>query len=75
MKHPSMKVLSILVMIVIMKQAVCNTWVDTAREPMTMDLFVKNVLLHLLLPNVLSYIMGSVPQIKRIYGTCVTNLI
>ena len=44
MKHPSMKVLSILVMIVIMKQAVCNTWVDTAREPMTMDLLVKNVI-------------------------------
>ena len=31
-------------MIVIMKQPVWNTWVDTAREPMKIDLLVKNVI-------------------------------
>ena len=39
-----MKVLSILVMIVIMKQIACNIWVDTAKECMTMNLLVKNVI-------------------------------
>ena len=31
-------------MLVIMKQSVWNTWVDTAREPMKIDLLVKNVI-------------------------------
>ena len=36
--------LSILVMIVIMKQVVWNTWIDTTREPIKMDLLVNNVI-------------------------------
>merc|ERR1712030_299339 len=42
--NPSMWLSSIPVIIVIMKQPVWNTWVDTAREPMKIYFLVKNVI-------------------------------